>query len=173
MNLLPPRLTRRLAIAGGVTLIVAPPALAHASQSVLTIIEWNPASFALEISHRIHAGDAQAGLDKAAGAQTIDFTAAKNQMDLLRYVEKHFSLSDGKKPLALAPRPAELQPPETIILHQQAKLLAPPAVLLITNQILCDVFSGQTNLVNVRLATGMRTLIFAPGDGPKQVNGLA
>lgn len=48
----------------------------------------------------------------------------------------------------------------------------PPKALAINNQIFRDVFEGQTNLVNVRLAQKTRTLIFSGGDGVKKAEGL-
>jgi hypothetical protein len=171
MDLTPRRITRRLAIAGGLALGVAPPALAHRSQSVLSMVTWNAATSTLEVSHRIHAHDAAVGLAILSGVETIDITQAPNQAQLMLYVEKRFSLSDGKSAIALSPLGAEIQS-ELVVLYQEAKCAAPPAELVIEDQILCDVFDGQTNLVNVKLAQRTRTLIFIAKDGPKRAKDL-
>jgi hypothetical protein len=165
------RLTRRLAIAGGLSLAVAPPALAHRSQSVLSTVTWNTATSTLEVMHRMHAHDAEVGLALSTGVETVDITQMRNQAQLMFYVEKRFSLSDGKAAIALSPVGAEFQS-EAIVLYQEAKRAAPPAELVIEDQILCDVFDGQTNLVNVKLAQRTRTLIFIAKDGPKHAKDL-
>jgi hypothetical protein len=164
-------LTRRLAIAGACALAVAPPALAHRSQSVLTTMNWNAATSTLEVMHRIHAHDAEVGLAQSAGVDAIDITQVRNQALLMLYVEKHFSLAAPSGPITLSPVGAEFES-EAILLYQEAKLKAPPAELSIDNRILRDVFDTQTNLVNVKLDKRTRTLIFAGRDGVKQAKDL-
>ena len=144
-------LTRRLAIAGSCALAVAPPALAHRSQSVLTTINWNATTSRLEVMHRIHAHDAEVGLMQATGSnENVDITVLRNQAQLMLYVEKHFSLMAPQGAITLQPLGAEFKS-EAIVLYQEAKLAAPPVELTIENQILRDVFDQQTNLVNLKL----------------------
>ena len=165
-------LTRRLAIAGACVLATAPPASAHRSQSVLTTVNWNAATSTLEVMHRIHAHDAEVGLMQTTGStENVDITVARNQAQLMLYVEKHFSLRAPGGPIALSPLGAEFQS-EAIVLYREAKLKGPPAELAIDDQILRDVFDGQTNLVNVKLDRKTRTLIFAGKDGVKQAKDL-
>ena len=93
------RLTRRLAIAGGLALAAAPPAFAHRSQSVLTTVNWNAATSTLEVMHRIHAHDAEVGLMQSTGStENVDITQVRNQAQLMLYVEKHFSLTGPAGP---------------------------------------------------------------------------
>jgi hypothetical protein len=168
------KLTRRLLVAGGASLAIAPAAFAHRSQSVLTLVNWNPGTSKLEVIHRMHAHDAEVGIGLATGATAapdVDMTQAKNQAKLMLYVEKHFSMKASGGTIALEAIGAELQS-EAIVLYQEAKLAAPPPELTIENQILRDVFDQQTNLVNVKLAQKTRTLIFAGKDGPKQAKDL-
>src|SRR5689334_21591466 len=100
MNL-PVRLTRRLVVAGGIALAMAPPAQAHRSQSVLSTITWNAAKSTLEVSHRLHVHDAAVGVGKQMGTEEADITQAKYQALLMQYVEKTFSLADGKTAIPL------------------------------------------------------------------------
>jgi hypothetical protein len=167
-------LTRRLALAGGCALLAAPSAFAHRSQSVVTLVNWNPSTSMIEVSHRMHAHDAEVGLAWATGeanAPAVDITVVANQAKLMLYIEKHFSLGGKSGPIKLEPLGAELQS-EAIIVYQEAKLPAPPAELVVDNQILRDVFDGQTNLVNVRMAQRTRTLLFAGKDGAKPAKDL-
>lgn len=172
---LPASMTRRMALLTGgsfvMTLALAPEALAHRAQTVLTTVMWNAASGMLEVTHRLHAHDAELSLQATTGVQNVDITQVKNQAQLMLYIEKQFSLTDGAKPIALQPLGAEFEG-ESILLYQECKLAAPPKQLSIANGILRDVFEGQTNLVNVRLAQRTRTLIFSGSDGVKKAEGL-
>lgn len=164
------RLTRRMAVLAGCALAVAPPALAHRSQTVLTTVMWNAEKSILEVTHRFHSADAEAWLG-FAGSKSTDITVVNNQAQLMLYVEGHFALLDGVKKIALQPLGAEFEG-EAILIYQECKLPAPPRDLSIENRILRDVFEGQANLVNVRLAQRTRTLIFAGQTGVQKAGDL-
>lgn len=167
-------ITRRMAVLAGCALAVAPPALAHRSQTVLTTVMWNAASSLLEVTHRVHNADAEAWLalqGTVGGASAVDITVVRNQAQMMLYVEQHFGLTDGGRKIALEALGAEVEG-EALLLYQTSKLAAPPKSLAIENRILRDVFEGQTNLVNVRLAQRTRTLIFSGQDGVKKAEGL-
>jgi hypothetical protein len=163
------RLTRRLAIVAGCALAVAPQALAHRSQTVLTTIMWNAAASKLEVTHRFHNADAEAWLGQL-GNGSADVTVVRNQAQLMLYTEGHFALTDGGRKIGLEALGAEFEG-EAILLYQEVKLPKPPAELTIDNRIFRDVFDGQANLVNVRLAQQTRTMIFSGQDGPQKVKG--
>lgn len=162
-------ITRRMAVIAGCALAVAPPALAHRSQTVLTTVMWNAAKSILEVTHRVHNADAEAWLGTLG--QGTDITVIRNQAQMLLYIEAHFGLTDANRKIALEPLGAEIEG-EALLLYQECKLAAPPTALAIDNRILRDVFEGQTNLVNVRLAAKTRTLIFSGQDGVKKAEGL-
>lgn len=168
-------ITRRMALLTGgacvATVALAPEALAHRAQTVLTTVMWNASSSMLEVTHRIHAHDAELTLAATTGVQAVDITQVKNQAQLLLYIEKQFTMTDGGKTIALQPLGAEMEG-EAILVYQECRLATPPKVLSIVNGILRDVFEGQTNLVNVRLAQRTRTLIFSGSDGAKRAEGL-
>jgi len=164
-------ITRRMAVLAGCALAVAPPALAHRAQTVLTTVMWNAGSGVLEVMHRLHAHDAELTLQATTGAAQVDITVVRNQAQLMLYIEDHFVLTDGGKRITLEPLGTEFEG-EAILLYQECRLAAPPRELSIDNRILRDVFEGQTNLVNVRLAQRTRTLIFSGRDGIKKAEGL-
>lgn len=168
-------MTRRMALLAGCSvgagLAFAPPALAHRSQTVLSTVMWNAATSVLEVTHRMHAHDAELALQATTGAAQVDITVVKNQAQLMLYVEDRFKLTDGAAKLGLNAVGAELEGQE-ILLYQEIKLKAPPTKLAIEDGLLRDVFEGQTNLVNVRLAQRTRTMIFSGSDGVKQADGL-
>lgn len=165
------RLTRRLLMAAGTALVIAPSAFAHRSQSVLTTVSWNPSRSMIEVMHRLHAHDAEVGLAASVGVAAIDISQVRNQAQLMLYIEKHFSLSGPAGKIVLQPLGAEFES-EAILLYQEAKLVAAPAELSVDNQILRDVFDQQTNLVNVKLDKRTRTLIFSGKDGVKLAKDL-
>jgi hypothetical protein len=128
----------------------------------------------IEVSHRMHAHDAEVGLALSTGeanAPSVDITQVANQAKLMLYIEKHFSLAGAAGPIKLEPLGAELES-EAILVYQEARLPAPPAELVIDNRILRDVFDQQTNLVNVRMAKRTRTLLFVAKDGAKSAKDL-
>lgn len=165
---------RRALVTGGAcvaAVALAPEAQAHRAQSVLTTVMWNASSSVLEVTHRLHAHDAELTLAATTGVQSVDITQVKNQAQLMLYIEKQFTMTDGGKAIVLQPLGAEMEG-EAILVYQECRLASPPKVLSIVNGILRDVFEGQTNLVNVRLAQRTRTLIFSGKDGAKRAEGL-
>lgn len=167
--------TRRMAVLAGCSagagLLAAPPAFAHRSQTVFTTVMWNAAASLLEVTHRMHPHDAELALQQELKLAQVDITVVKNQAQILLYVEQRFVLTDSGRRIALDPVGAEFEG-DTLILYQQAELKGRPARLAIDNRILRDVFEGQANLVNVRLAERTRTLLFSGNDGVKQADGL-
>ena len=126
---LPVGITRRMALLTGgalvATVALAPEALAHRAQTVLTTVMWNAASSMLEVTHRIHAHDAELTLAATTGAQAVDITQVQNQAQLMLYIEKQFTLTDGAKTIELQPLGAEMEG-EAILIYQECKLAAPP-----------------------------------------------
>ena len=171
----PAGITRRIALLAGCSLgagiMLAPPALAHRSQTVLTTVMWNAASSVLEVTHRLHPHDAELALQQQMGIAQADITVVKNQAELMLYLEERFILTDGGRRLDLQPVGAEFET-DTLLMYQQVSLKTPPARLAIDDRILRDVFEAQANLVNVRLAERTRTFLFSGNDGVKQAEGL-
>ena len=171
----PAGMTRRMAVLAGCSagagLLLAPPALAHRSQTVLSTVMWNAAATVLEVTHRLHPHDAELALQQTSGVLQVDITAVKNQAALMIYIDDRFVLTDGGRRLTLEPVGAEFEG-DTLLLYQQCKLKAPPARLAIDDRILRDIFEAQANLVNVRLAERTRTFLFSGNDGVKQAEGL-
>ena len=163
---------RRSVLVSGASLLVAPVAFAHRSQSVLTSVVWNATNSTIEVMHRIHADDAEIGLAKYSNlGEVLDLTEIRNQARLLVYVESHFHLSGPEGAIELEPVGVQPQGRE-INAYQEASLSAPPSELSIDNQILRDIYDRQTNLVNVRMADKTRTMIFSGSDKVKRATNL-
>lgn len=164
------RLSRRALMLALACVALAPAVHAHRAQSVLTTVTWNEATRAIEVVHRIHAHDAELGLSQALGQPVVDLTLAANQARLLAYVEQRFTLADGRQAIELEPVGAEMEA-EAVLVYQEARRGAVPTDLIVTHEILRDVFEGQTNLVNVRMSQKTRTLLFSGRDGAKRAPG--
>jgi len=161
--------SRRGLIAFGLGALLAPEAMAHRSRSVLSTIDWNTAQSSLDISHRLHGHDAEVALLKT-GAMLAgeDLTQIRTQARLGLYVQDRFRLSVSRIAVETEILAAEIDGAE-IVVYQTARLVQMPDELTIDNQILRETFEDQTNLVNVRLGAGVRTLMFAGSDGVKNV----
>lgn len=154
------------------TFTLAPAAHAHRSKSVFSSITWNPERSQLEVVHRLHTDDVEIGLAAYADlGEYIDLREIRNQARLMVYVEGHFALETDDAPLGLEPIGVELKGREVLV-HQQVEMPAPPMALGVRNEILRDVFSGQTNLVNINLGGRPRTVLFSGRDGMKQIGKL-
>lgn len=166
---------RRAFLACAVAAALAPPAFAHRAQSVLTTVIWNEDAGALEVIHRVHAHDAELALAQMAGdgatAESMTMTEAANRARLIAYVEGEFTLADDQGGIRLVAAGAELAG-EAVLVRREARRRRAPRELIVRDRILRDVFEGQTNLVNVRLAKRTRTLLFSGRDDAKRADGL-
>jgi hypothetical protein len=163
------RASRRGLLAFFLGALLAPRAAAHRSRAVLSTIDWNAAAGALDISHRLHGHDAEVALMRS-GAMPAgeDLTQIRAQARLGLYLQERFRLTGPTGVISTEILAAEIDGAE-IVVYQSARLTVAPDPLTIDNQILRETFEDQTNLVNVRLGDGVRTLMFAGSDGPKSV----
>lgn len=166
--------SRRMAIAVGGALALAPAAFAHRAMTVLSIVEWSEADKAVQVTHRLHAHDAELGLaatsPKPDGA-TWDMTQVKSQAMAAIYVEQRFKLATGGKAIPLQIVGAEIDG-DFVVVYQEARMPAPLAEVSVEDSILRDVFDTQANLVNVRMGTRTRSLLFAGNDRAKVAKDL-
>lgn len=162
-------LGRRAVLAAGAGALFAPAAAAHPAKTVLTTVEWNAGNAAIEVVHRLHPHDAEIVLSE--GGAALDLGDPMQQARLMLYIETHFVLSSGGRQIALDPVGVELRDLDAMV-YREAKAARPFAELLVDDRVFRDVFDEQTNLVNIRMGKGVRTLIFAGRDGPKLARSL-
>lgn len=160
------RLTRRAAMAlsgAGLAFAGLARASAHRARECVSRVAWVARRGALEVTHRMHAHDAELALADAMGVArpTIDQMIMRARLAL--YVEARFALADAES----APIPLELLGAESdgvnVYVYQEAFLDAPPAVLAVRDDILRDVFPDAVNLVNLEVGDTLRTLTFSEG----------
>jgi hypothetical protein len=167
-----PSICRRGFITGAAAIAAAPPALAHRSKTVLTTVEWNARSGAIEVIHRMHPHDAEMALAALGGGGQPDLTEVRDQARLLIYVEDRFSLAGRSGLIPLSAVGVEAAGVDDLLVYRESRQPAPADELLVEDRLFRDVFDEQTNLVNVRMSKRVRTLIFAGRDGPKRASGL-
>jgi hypothetical protein len=168
------RLSRRLILAGAIAPVaacmLAPVAAAHPMKTVLTTVEWNARNSAIEVVHRLHPHDAEIALS-GGGSGAFDLGDIKQQARLLLYLQSRFVLTSRGRALVLEPVGVETGEAETMA-YLEGRISAPPSELLVDDRIFRDIFDDQTNLVNIRMGKGVRTLMFAGRDGAKSARNL-
>jgi len=144
-------------------------AWAHRQKQALSTIEWNARTKMLEITHDVHAHDAEIVLAKLGLIPSPDLTNLRARAHLALYVQEHFLLStlDGQA-IDLTILGVETDATYAHV-YMEAELVKPPSGLLITNTMLQDVFADQINQVNVSLLDTVRSAVFMTGDGQKKI----
>ncbi len=156
--------TRRAALAAFGASILARPAFAHRAHSALTTIEWNDRRSILEVTHRLHAHDAEVALADVMGVDRPTLDDLETLARLALYVEPRFALSDANgAEIVLELLGAEAEG-LTAFIYQEARLEAAPEILRIRCDFMRDVFSNQTNQVNWRIGEEVRTARFSADD---------
>lgn len=133
---------------------------AHDAHFVLTSVEWNRNTTAIEIIHRFHAHHA---LDAMASRDRSTATAFDNPESfaaLQARLEAAFAIkSAGGDIVPLSFVGAELQG-DFLLMYQESEPLDRPGFLDIKNDFLADIFEDQVIHVNVSLGGRKETLIF-------------
>jgi len=144
-------------------------AWAHRQKKAMSHIEWNARTKMLEITHDLHAHDAEQVLARLGLIDTPDITSLRARANLALYVQKNFKIAalDGQN-LTLTIIGAETDATYAHV-YMETAMLKPPSGLLITNTILQEVFPTQINQVNMALGDNVKSVIFAKGDGQKKI----
>ena len=144
-------------------------AWAHRQKQAMSHIEWNARTKMLEVTHDLHAHDAEQALARLGLINTPDITNLRARASLALYIQKNFKLAklDGQN-LHLTIIGAETGATHTHV-YMEAEMAAPPTGLLITDTILQDVFADQINQVNITFGGNVKSVIFASGDGQKKI----
>jgi hypothetical protein len=152
-----------------VLLLTASQCFAHRMPEGLTTIGLNPNTGRIDIVHRLHIHDAELGLAEIMQDAQLTLESLEMQARFALYVEQQFQLVDkaSNKPLPLILVGAELQ--GDYVLVYQESMQALPFWLAVRQDVLREVFPDQVNKVNVSLASGIRTLMFAGEDEWKEL----
>ncbi|MEN9873890.1 MAG: hypothetical protein RL186_787 [Pseudomonadota bacterium] len=142
-------------------------AFAHRMDVAMSVVEINPISQKLEVSHKLYAHDLEGALGAGSVSLTWFETKAAEQA-LLAYCAQHFSLAteDGQK-IALNYIGLELLG-DQIALYFDAPAYSAPN-LRVHSTFLHERSDAQINYVNVRAHGQTLSAVFAAGDRPKLV----
>jgi len=144
-------------------------AWAHRQKQALSTIEWNARTNTLEVTHDLHAHDAEQVLAKLGLITSPDLTGLRARARLALYVKQNFQLSTlNGQAIDLTIIGAETGSTYTHV-YMEAELTELPSGLLITDTLLQDVFVDQVNQVNISLSNTLRSVVFVAGDGQKKI----
>ena len=150
------------------SLMLAAPAFADRQRLSVSTVEWDAPARTLGITHRIHVHDAEQALLREGLLEGPDLYRLENRARFALYVSRQFRLAGAEADIALESLGAEIEG-NYIWVYQQAELTKAPDKLYVDCKILRDVFSDQSNHVNVIVSDDVQTLTFTKGDGIKSV----
>lgn len=141
--------------------VMPAPAAAHQLKAALTTVLFNSRSGRLEVMHRFYLHDAEQVASGIAGRGAALLEDAEDRQRFGIYVHERFTLAtaDGT-PLPLSLRGTEID--GDYLWVYQAMPLPDPSLpaLVISNDVLRDVWPDQVNTVNVEGTGPVQTLVF-------------
>ena len=156
-------------LGGALACAVPMRAWAHRQKQALTTITWNPEAKLLQVTHDLHAHDAELALARLGLINSPDITNLRARATLALYSQKHFKLQmlDGKNiPLTIIGAETDSNYAH---IYLETELNVLPDGILVTDTLLQDVFVDQINQVNVTFFNTIKTVVFVAGSGQKKV----
>ena len=139
---------------------------AHPLHTTLVQLTYVERTHVLEASIRVFAGDFAAAVAKRAGAKTpdddrvADAEAFKYVTNTLRFIDA----SGRALPLAWC---GSRRAGDVLWLCVRASSAAPPNTLELSDQMLCELFDDQINIVQTVVGAKRASMLFTKGDGAK------
>ncbi|AVR98335.1 DUF6702 family protein [Pseudoduganella armeniaca] len=163
------RRLRHLAAAAALALCCAGAAQAHNYHMGMADIGYNGATGNTEVIHTYTAHDIEALLANLYG-RSFDLGLEEDQDVLRQYIERHFTISVGGKPLLLQWVGIKASA-DTITVFQQIEKTALPAGAVILDAVLTDFIATQVNTVNLGGSAGRAavTLTFTAAQREQRV----
>ena len=134
-------------------------ALAHRFHTGITDLSHNERTGSVEVVHTLMAHDIDALL-ALRGKRPVDVAEADGEAMLRAYIDEHFYLlgADGKRlPLKWVGLRAGV---ESVVVYQELEQAPLASVARVHNDILADFLPNQSNTVNVRVGTDIRSQSF-------------
>jgi len=154
---------------GIISLVVcAREAAAHPLHTTLVQLTYDEPSHVLEASIRVFAGDFAAAVAKHAGATTPnddrvgDAAAFQYVTNTLRFIDA----SGRALPLVWC---GSRRAGDVLWLCVRASSAAPPSALELFDQMLCELFDDQVNIVQSVAGAKRTSMLFTTGDGAKRI----
>ena len=164
----------RTLLALGIALSVVPLATtareanAHPLHTTLVQLTYDSRSQMLEGSIRVFAGDFAAAVAKHSGARTPDDDRVSDAA-ALNYVTRTLRFSDASgrtMPLSWC---GSRRAGDVLWLCVRVSSTAPPSALELSDQMLCELFDDQINIVQSIAGEKRASMLFTKGDGAKRV----
>jgi hypothetical protein len=164
------RARSRLALALSMCLVAlgvsARQAEAHPLHTTLVQLTYDERGHALEGSIRVFAGDFAAAVAKRKGAATPDDDRVSDA-EALAYVSNTFRVADAAGRAVPLTWCGSRRAGDVLWLCVRASNVAPPNALMIWDQMLCDLFDDQINIVQAATGEKHTSMLFTKGDGAK------
>ncbi|WP_192820084.1 DUF6702 family protein [Rufibacter sp. LB8] len=146
-------------------LLLALPAWAHEFHTSITDARYNPKTQTFELAVRVFADDLEEALSRRAKTVVrLDRSARVNQL-IAEYVQAHLSISaaKGKKPVHKFIGVQEEADALWIYVEIPAGQV-PAGQVYVQNALLMEVFTDQTNIVNVEVGGKKRSVLSRAGE---------
>jgi len=156
------RIARRLLLALALAGAALSPAAAHRGHDALTVVTV-AANGTLTVSHRFEASDIEPALAQIAPDAQPSLDDPEAVEALVAYLQRHFTVSSERGPIALVPAKTDLGASEVRISFT-GNASRGFRRLTLRSDLLGDIYPGQVNQVNVRAGATTRTLAMAAGD---------
>ena len=139
---------------------------AHPLHTTLVQLTYDGRTHVLEASIRVFAGDFAAAVAKRAGAKTPsdDRVANAAAFDYIAKTLRFVDASGRAVPLVWC---GSRRAGDVLWLCVRAPTATPPNMLKLSDQMLCELFDDQVNIVQTALGDRHASMLFTKGDGAK------
>jgi hypothetical protein len=149
--------------------LFAAPALAHRGHSSLSVVEIDPATRIVTVTHRMAAHDVEPALRVIAPRVQPNLDDPEAMAALVAHASRAFLLGDGTRRIALTHRATQLAG-DDVRLTFVGRMPGPTTEVVVDSNILEDAWAAQENQVNVRRGKITRTVLFRPGSAAQRVS---
>jgi len=156
------KMVRRLLLVAALAGAAPSPAAAHRGHDALSVVTV-AANGTLTVSHRFEASDLEPALAEIAPNAQPSLDDPEAVAALVAYLQRRFTLSSERGPIALVPGKTELGPSEVRVSFT-GNAGRPLKRLTLRSDVLGDVYPNQLNQVNVRTGSTTRTVTLSGGD---------
>jgi hypothetical protein len=140
---------------------------AHPLHTTLAQLTYDERAHVLEGSIRVFAGDFAAAVAKHAGAKTPDDDRVTDAAAFV-YVSSTFRLTDASGRGVALQWCGSRRAGDVLWLCVRAANSASPAALELSDQMLCELFDDQINIVQAVSGEKHGSILFTKGDRPKR-----
>ena len=160
---------RALILAAAAALALAGPAAAHRGHEALSVVEIDPATGAVTVTHKAAAHDVEPALSVIApdAQQSLDDPDAVKALEA--YGARAFRMWDADgKAVALAHVKTVLEG-DSVVLVYRGKVTPPALAVTVDSDLFEDFHSDEENLVNVRRGKVTKSAEFYLGQTPQKI----